>query len=136
MATRNSQDVSNQLNLGRKATEVFARTFLEKYLTFGFQSLGKKDIELLLFYALEQSQISNISPTLDNHIVAHRLKLTPDKVRKLRREAMARWGDEASAGRLLRRQLHEYFSDAQSFQNDSSARTNKVQKGRIDSPFE
>jgi hypothetical protein len=70
--------------------ERFSRRFLAKYLAHGFQSLSKRDVELLLFYELELSDL--ISASASNHDVAKMLRLTGRKVAGLRRDAMGALG--------------------------------------------
>ena len=54
----------------------FSKTFLGTYGAHGFQSLAKRDADLLLFYALEHSGV--VDSREGNHQVARRLRLTPD----------------------------------------------------------
>ena len=64
-----------------------------------------------MFYALEQSEINDISPSRDNYQVAEELKLTPAKVSRLRREAYARWAEREQTTAILRNELKKYFEE-------------------------
>ncbi|HMR05636.1 MAG TPA: hypothetical protein PKA88_07650 [Polyangiaceae bacterium] len=88
--------------------ERFARRFLSKYLAHGFQSLSKRDVELLLFYELELSDL--ISASASNHDVAKSLRLTGRKVSNLRRDAWARWAEENEIKEHLRASLKQLLS--------------------------
>ena len=88
--------------------ELFARRFLTKYLAHGFQSLSKRDVELLLFYELELCEL--VSSAASNHDVAKKLRLTGRKVAALRRDAWARWAEENEIKEHLRDTLKELLS--------------------------
>jgi hypothetical protein len=70
--------------------EQFAERFVETYLHQGFGTLGKRDVELLLFILLERDGVVRRDAT--NYEVAKQLRVTLAKVRALRRDAYARWG--------------------------------------------
>jgi hypothetical protein len=55
----------------------------------GFQSLPKRDLDLLIFILLEID--GAIDRRDDNYDVGRTLRVTPQKVRLLRRDAYARW---------------------------------------------
>lgn len=86
----------------------FAKTFLGTYGTHGFQSLAKRDTDLLLFYALEHSGV--IDSRASNHQVARRLKLTPKRVSNLRRDAWARWAEPSDVRDHLAHTLKACFA--------------------------
>jgi hypothetical protein len=67
----------------------FADDFIGVYLSQGFQSLGKRDVDLLVFLLLERDGALKRSDS--NFDIGRELRLTPAKVRTLRREAYARW---------------------------------------------
>ena len=67
----------------------FANEFLRLTLLQGFQSLTKRDLELLMFVLLERD--GAIARGESNHAVASRLRVTPAKVKALRRDGYARW---------------------------------------------
>lgn len=67
----------------------FAEEFLRLTLLQGFQSLTKRDLELLIFVLLERD--GAISRSDSNNAVAMQLRLTPAKVKGLRRDGYARW---------------------------------------------
>ena len=67
----------------------FAEEFLRLTLLQGFQSLTKRDLELLIFVLLERD--GAIARSESNHAVASRLRVTPAKVKALRRDGYARW---------------------------------------------
>ncbi|MFT4247935.1 MAG: hypothetical protein QM581_07855 [Pseudomonas sp.] len=67
----------------------FANEFLRLTLLQGFQSLTKRDLELLIFVLLERD--GAIARGDANATVALRLRVTPAKVKALRRDGYARW---------------------------------------------
>ncbi|GHH58460.1 MULTISPECIES: hypothetical protein [Gammaproteobacteria] len=67
----------------------FANEFLRLTLLQGFQSLTKRDLELLIFVLLERD--GAISRSDSNAAVAMQLRVTPAKVKALRRDGYARW---------------------------------------------
>lgn len=88
----------------------FAQGFLGAYATHGFQSLSKRDTDLLLFYTLETSGV--LDSRMSNHDTARRLRLTPKKVSALRREAWARWASPGDVQEHLRQTLRATFKPA------------------------
>ena len=67
----------------------FGNEFLRLTLLQGFQSLTKRDLELLIFVLLERD---GAIPRADsNFTVASHLRVTPAKVKALRRDGYARW---------------------------------------------
>lgn len=81
----------------------FANEFLRLTLLQGFQSLTKRDLELLIFVLLERD--GAIPRAESNFTVASRLRVTPAKVKALRRDGYARWRalvPEQSAAALQR----------------------------------
>lgn len=85
----------------------FAARFLNHYTAHGFQSLTKRDVDLLLFYELELSGI--VDRNASNHDVARELRLTPRRVAALRRDAWARWAQQNEINEHLRRTLGALF---------------------------
>jgi hypothetical protein len=67
----------------------FGTEFLRLTLLQGFQSLTKRDLELLIFILLERD--GAIVRSDSNATVALRLRVTPAKVKGLRRDGYARW---------------------------------------------
>lgn len=65
--------------------------FLDIYLKNGFQSLSKKDIDLLVFYIMEKEGLI-LGET--NYEKARYLKITPNKLASLQVDAYMRWEDE------------------------------------------
>lgn len=72
-----------------KDPAAFGSEFLRLALLQGFQSLTKRDMELLLFVLLERD--GAVSRSESNYIVASKLRITPAKVKVLRRDGYARW---------------------------------------------
>lgn len=72
-----------------KDPAAFGQEFLRLTLLQGFQSLTKRDLELLIFMLLERD--GAIARADSNFTVAGQLRVTPAKVRALRRDAYARW---------------------------------------------
>jgi hypothetical protein len=72
-----------------KDPEAFTRIFLEQTLQHGFQSLGKRDLELLIFYLLERD--GAVSRTLPNYEIAKLLRVPESRLRLLRKDSYARW---------------------------------------------
>jgi hypothetical protein len=68
---------------------VFSETLLKYFMEQGWQSLSKRDLELLIFILLEKD--GAIDRFASNHTVAKQLRLTPSKVSTLRKDAYARW---------------------------------------------
>ena len=67
----------------------FGNEFLRLTLLQGFQSLTKRDLELLIFVLLERD--GAIQRADSNFSVASHLRVTPAKVKALRRDGYARW---------------------------------------------
>jgi len=67
----------------------FGNEFLRLTLLQGFQSLTKRDLELLIFVLLERD--GAIDRGDSNASVALQLRVTPAKVKGLRRDGYARW---------------------------------------------
>ncbi|WP_313255765.1 hypothetical protein [Stenotrophomonas acidaminiphila] len=67
----------------------FGNEFLRLTLLQGFQSLTKRDLELLIFVLLERD--GAIDRGASNASVALQLRVTPAKVKGLRRDGYARW---------------------------------------------
>ena len=67
----------------------FGNEFLRLTLLQGFQSLTKRDLELLIFVLLERD--GAVDRGASNATVALQLRVTPAKVKGLRRDGYARW---------------------------------------------
>jgi hypothetical protein len=67
----------------------FGQSLLDLYLKDGWASLGKRDIELLVFLLLERD--GAILRTESNYDVARKIRSTEAKVIALRRDAYAKW---------------------------------------------
>ncbi len=76
-------------NLDLENPPGFASDFVANYLSQGFQSLSKRDIDLLVFLLLEKD--GAISRSASNFDIARLLRVTPSRVRALRRDSYARW---------------------------------------------
>ncbi len=72
-----------------KDPAAFGNEFLRLTLLQGFQSLTKRDLELLIFVLLERD--GAITREDSNAAVALKLRVTPAKVKALRRDGYARW---------------------------------------------
>ncbi|MBE2291558.1 MAG: hypothetical protein J0L89_07340 [Xanthomonadales bacterium] len=76
-----------QLELNDPAA--FAAEFLRQAQLQGFGALGKRDLELLVYVLLERD--GAIDRNASNHAAAQQLRVTPAKLRALRRDGYARW---------------------------------------------
>jgi len=72
-----------------KDPAAFGTEFLRLTLLQGFQSLTKRDLELLIFVLLERD--GAIGRDESNFAVAGKLRVTPAKIKALRRDGYARW---------------------------------------------
>jgi len=72
-----------------KDPAAFAQDFLKLTLTQGFQSLSKKDIELLIFFLMERD--GAIPHSASNYEVSTQLRLPINRVKALRRDSYQRW---------------------------------------------
>ena len=72
-----------------KDPAAFGNEFLRLTLLQGFQSLTKRDLELLIFVLLERD--GTVGRDESNAAVALKLRVTPAKVKALRRDGYARW---------------------------------------------
>ena len=72
-----------------KDPAAFGNEFLRLTLLQGFQSLTKRDLELLIFVLLERD--GTVGRDESNATVAARLRVTPAKIKALRRDGYARW---------------------------------------------
>jgi sulfur transfer complex TusBCD TusB component (DsrH family) len=68
---------------------VFSETLLNYFMEQGWQSLSKRDLELLIFILLEKDGV--IDKFASNHTIAKQLRLTPAKISALRKDSYARW---------------------------------------------
>lgn len=81
--------------------------FLDIYLKNGFQSLSKKDIDLLIFYFMEQDELIEGNT---NYYKSRFLRITPNKLATLQLESYMRWGDE-NRGEILREFFRKTFEE-------------------------
>ncbi len=90
---------------------VFSETLLDYFLEQGWQSLSKRDLELLIYILLEQD--GAIGRFDSNHAVAKQLRLTPSKVAALRRDSYARWRPllNFDSREMIRRVLRETLTE-------------------------
>ena len=90
----------------------FAEEFLRQTVQQGFGALGKRDLELLVFVLLERD--GAIDRNASNHAAAAQLRVTPAKLRTLRRDGYARWRQLVAepADVALRRILGHVLVDA------------------------
>lgn len=87
----------------------FVSRFLKNYFKAGFLALGKRDLELLLYYELEIAGV--IDRDADNYSVATMLRVTPNRVASIRRDAYARWAKESDRKELLAMGLRRALSE-------------------------
>lgn len=89
----------------------FSQTLLDYFLEQGWQSLSKRDLELLIYILLEQD--GAIGRFDSNHAVAKQLRLTPSKVAALRRDSYARWRPllQLDSREMIRRVLKETLTE-------------------------
>lgn len=77
----------------------FGQSVLDLYQKDGWGSLGKRDLELLIYVLLEKD--GALVRSHSNYDIARQLRLTEAKVAALRRDAYARWrplvGEESKA---------------------------------------
>lgn len=99
-----------QLELDDPAT--FAQEFLRQTQLQGFGALSKRDLELLVFVLLERD--GAIDRNASNHAAAAQLRVTPAKLRALRRDGYARWRQLVAepADTALRRILGHVLTEA------------------------
>jgi len=89
----------------------FGNEFLRLTLLQGFQSLTKRDLELLIFVLLERD--GAVGRGESNSVVAAKLRVTPAKIKALRRDGYARWralvpeDDDAALQRIVASVLTE-----------------------------
>ncbi len=83
----------------------FGRKILDQYQKEGWGSLGKRDLELLIYVLLEKD--GALVRNQSNYSIARQLRVSEAKVAALRRDAYARWrpltGEESAA--VLKRVL-------------------------------
>jgi len=99
-----------QLELNDPAA--FAAEFLRQTQLQGFGSLSKRDLELLVYVLLERD--GAIDRNASNHAAAAQLRVTPAKLRALRRDGYARWRQLVAepADAALRRILGHVLTSA------------------------
>jgi hypothetical protein len=72
-----------------RSPATFADQYLAATLAQGFSALSKRDVDLLVFLLLERDGALNRNAS--NFDIARLLRITPAKVKSLRRDAYARW---------------------------------------------
>ncbi len=102
----------------------FANTLLNEVLTHGFQSLGKRDLELLIFYLLERD--GYICKNSRNYEVSKLLRIPEGRLKLLRKDSYARWQtiDNINSGDIIRGVFSQCFSEEkikQSFNHASAS---------------
>src|SRR5690606_37148088 len=95
-----------------KDPAAFASEFLRQTQLQGFGALSKRDLELLVFVLLERD--GAIDRNSSNHAAAAQLRVTPAKLRALRRDGYARWRQLVAepADEALRRILGNVLTEA------------------------
>ena len=95
-----------------KDPSAFAAEFLRQTQLQGFGALSKRDLELLVYVLLERD--GAIDRNSSNHAAASLLRITPAKLRALRRDGYARWRQLVAepADVALRRILGHVLTDA------------------------
>ncbi len=98
-------------NLKLNNPEAFATTFLNEVLRQGFQSLGKRDLELLIFYLLEKD--GTISRNSRNHEIARLLRIPESRLKLLRKDSYARWQaiDDINQTEIIKYIFSECFTE-------------------------
>ena len=109
-----------------KDPAAFAAEFLRQTQLQGFGALSKRDLELLVFVLLERD--GAIDRNASNHAAAQRLRVTPAKLRALRRDGYARWRQLVAepADAALRSAPHTIVSPHAAFFSDASV--NRLQQ--------
>ncbi len=114
-------------NLTTETAKHFLFDFHKEYLQHGFQSLSKKDLDLLLFYLIQKYGF--IDQTASIYDTALALKITPQKVKSFRLESYIRWG-ELESGDVIRRVLSKIFTE-ENVQYLQEHHTELIKKGKI-----
>ena len=116
----------NLQTIDNTKSKEFLEYFLQFYLQNGFQSLSKKDIDLLLFYLMEEYNIFNGK---DNYQKAKQLKITPTKLKSLQLESYMRWGKQTQKEILLK--LFTRIFSQENIKSITREQENKLEKGYI-----
>ncbi|MBL7471373.1 hypothetical protein [Robertkochia sediminum] len=89
--------------------EQFSDQFLKEYLSRGFGNMPKRELDVLIFYLLQQQKVFE---NKTNYEIARMLKTTPGKIKNLKYEAVLRFGEEdLTDDAYLRNRMKEYFQD-------------------------
>jgi hypothetical protein len=86
-----------------KEPAAFGTSLLQHFMDGGWGSLSKRDLELLIFILLERDGC--LDRAASNFQLGRELRITPQKVVALRRDAYARWREfvqESEEGVLIR----------------------------------
>jgi hypothetical protein len=86
-----------------KEPDSFGTSLLQHFMNGGWGSLSKRDLELLIFILLERDGC--LARSASNFQLGRELRITPQKVVALRRDAYARWREfvqESEEGVLIR----------------------------------
>ncbi len=124
------------LKLTDQEYQSLAEKFLTEYLRNGFQSLSKKDTDLLIFYLLMTH--NGFSAGQNLYEIAKELKITPNRTRSLILEASLRWGqpDTAAIIRVIfNRILQEEYLETVKQQNADLIARGKIPV-LLDNPIE
>src|SRR5690606_5781689 len=106
------EEANPMQQLELKDPAAFASEFLRQTQLQGFGALSKRDLELLVFVLLERD--GAIDRNASNHAAAAQLRVTPAKLRALRRDGYARWRQLVAepADEALRRILGHVLGEA------------------------
>ena len=109
----------------------FGQLVLKHYVTEGWGSLSKRDLELLIFILLEKD--GALDRGASNYEAARALRVTESKVAALRRDAYARWRPLAleQPEDVLRRVLRAALTKTQLDQTMNFATERRMDEGFI-----
>lgn len=82
--------INSFMNLTPENARLFLNELLTNYFRNGFQTLSKKDLDLLFFYLYNKYFLK----TKSIYEISKELKITPSKVKNLQIESYLRWGKE------------------------------------------
>lgn len=86
------------MELNLKNSNSFLKEFLSEYLSHGFQSLSKTDLDLLIFYLLNKNRVLDIDKSI--HATSKLLKISPSRVKNLMLNSTLRW-DKIDSSSIL-----------------------------------
>ncbi len=114
------------MNINDENSKYFCEKFLGEYLSHGFQSLNKKDLDLLIFHLLFDTNMIDEKNVYES---ALELKITPNKIKTLQLESYLRWNNPSKhklLKKMLRRSLTEENLSAISIQEKKYIEQNKM----------